>query len=370
MKIGILTVPFNNNYGGLLQAFALKSVLGGMGHDTVIINRRRNRPTGFKFKVYALLVKLHLIDDYLSKKTAALSVNTDRFKEKYLEPITEPYYSTQELRRCLDLGINAFLVGSDQVWRYRYAKDSIDDYFFSFLDGTGIPRFSYAASFGTEVMDYPEDKRVTVTQLLKQFCGLSVREESGKDLLVDDLGVAPEKVHTVLDPTLLLSSDDYKQLFQGQSDHPRGYLFTYILDEAVIDSESISSLMKSMDLRQVDIKAQTGDASKQEVIEPVEKWLSAIYYSDFVITDSFHGTVFSIIFNKSFLTVANPTRGIARLQALLKQFGLEDRLVMSPEQIMSVPQTTIDWSVVNMKIQELKASSMNYLVTTIDSIVF
>ena len=368
MKIGLLTVPFNNNYGGMLQAFALKTVLSGMGHEVTFLNRRRNRPTGLKFKVYDLLVRLHLMEDYLAKRTAALSVNTDLFKEKYLSPITEPYYSTQELRRCLGLGFDAFVVGSDQVWRYRYAKDSIDDFFFSFLKNTGIPRFSYAASFGTEVMDYPEDKRAVVSRLLKEFRRISVREESGKDLLVDFLDVPAEDVQVVLDPTLLLSAEDYVRLFQGQWDYPGGYLFTYILDEAVVNAESISSLMKSMDLRRVDMKAQTGDVSKLQVIEPVEKWLSAIYHSDFVITDSFHGTVFSIIFNKPFLTVANPIRGIARLQNLLSRFGLEDRLVVNQEQVMSVSPRCIDWPSVNAKWFGLKETALNYLKDTIDSI--
>ncbi len=365
----MLTVPFNNNYGGMLQAFALKTVLAGMGHEVTFINRRRNRPTGLKFKVYGLLVRLHLIEDYLAKRSAALSVNTDLFKEKYLSPITEPYYTTQELRRCLKLGFDAFVVGSDQVWRYRYAKDSIDDFFFSFLENTGVPRFSYAASFGTEEMDYPDDKKKAVSRLLKEFRGISVREESGKDLLVDCLGVPADAVQVVLDPTLLLSSADYEQLFHSQWDYPGGYLFTYILDEAVVNSEGISALMKRMDLRRVDMKAQTGDVSKLEVIEPVEKWLSAIYHSDFVITDSFHGTVFSIIFNKPFLTVANPTRGVARLQTLLNKFGLGDRLVFgldaSVAELVSKP---VDWEEVNERWRGMRLDSMNYLEETLSAI--
>lgn len=362
MKIGLLTVPFNNNYGGLLQAYALKNVLVSMGNEVIIINRRRNRPRGLKFKVYDVLVNLHIIEDYLTKRTEALSIHTDIFKREHLSPITEPYYSNKDLIKSLKLGIDAFVVGSDQVWRYRYAQDSIDDFFFSFLRGSGIPRFSYAASFGTEIMDYPEEKKHIVSQLLNEFCAISVREKSGKDLLTKYLGVSEENAKVVLDPTLLLTARDYLKLFDGLSRPQAPYLFTYILDNDLIPEEMINSFLKDRGISRVDMKAQTGDASKLAAIEPVEKWLSSIYYSDFVLTDSFHGTVFSIIFNKPFIVVANPVRGIARLRDLLGSMGLEDRLVLDRNGInMKLFNKSIDWPHVNELLGYHKKESLSFL---------
>ena len=361
MKIGLLTVPFNNNYGGLLQAYALKSVLTEMGHEVVIVNRRRNLHTGLKHRVYRLIVRLHLIKDFIKVRTERLSVNTDLFISKYLTPMTDPYFSSTEIRKCLKYNFDAFVVGSDQVWRYLYAKDSIGDYFFSFLRGTNIPRFSYAASFGTDMMDYPDEKRDEVALLLKDFIGVSVREKSGKKLLVNHFAVEPEKIHVVLDPTLLLSVDYYKRLDHKEKlDSP--YLFTYILDESDTSTVAIGKIINKTGLHRRDMKAQTGVISKLEVIEPVEKWLSAISDAEFVITDSFHGTVFSIIFNRPFLVIANSKRGIARLVDLLSRFNLLDRLVENLNDLRAeLLDDQIDWSSVNEKRQTLKEESLQYL---------
>ncbi len=366
MKIGLLTVPFNNNYGGMLQAFALKSVLAGLGNNVVIINRKRNPLKGLKFTIYNWLVKAHIIDDFLEKRTVALSVNTDVFKAKYLTPITEPYYSSKDLQKSLSLGIEAFVVGSDQVWRFRYALDSIDDYYFGFLKGTDIPRFSYAASFGIDTMDYPEEKIQNIKLLLKDFCGISVREESGKYLLENYLGVTPGITEHVLDPTLLLSVDFYVDLFKGEKFCVDSYLFTYVLDGALTSKELINSILCKTGLMQMDLKAETGDRKKLSIIEPVEKWLSGIYYSKYVLTDSFHGTVFSILFNRPFVVFANPGRGMARMKSLLNMFDLNDRLVMNPnEDVNAVLERSVDWAYVNNKLEILKVKSLEYIKETL-----
>jgi len=286
MKIGILTVPFNNNYGGFLQAYALKTVLNGMGHEVLFINRQRNPSKSLKFRVYRLLVKLHLIKDYLENKKRAISINTDQFRDKYLTPISPAYYSSKSLRDSLKLGLDFLIVGSDQVWRYKYAQESIDDFFFGFIDeNNAIPRMSYAASFGTDTMDYSEEKIQVIKSFLTRFRAISVREESGKRLLTDYLGVPASRVKIVLDPTLLLDANRYKSLFEDTVPK-KNYAFTYILDKGDIDDILIDRLISSKGLQRIDGRAQTGNLSELDVIEPVEKWLSHLYYSDYVITDS------------------------------------------------------------------------------------
>lgn len=365
MKIGILTVPFNNNYGGLLQAYALKKVLKEMGHDVVFLNRQRNKQQSLKFKIYNLLVKFHIIEDYLEKRSAKLSKNTDKFKQKYLEPITEAYYTTKEFCEAKNLGIDFFIVGSDQVWRYNYAEDSIDDYFFSILDGGNLPRMSYAASFGTEQMDYPKNKQTAISELLKQFKGIAVRESSGRMLLSCYFDIPQEKVNVVLDPTMLLESSDYKELFTKKNDS-NNYLFTYILDGALVDEEVIYNICDVLNYSRKDLKAQTGDVSKLKEIAPVEEWLRSIYYAKVVITDSFHGTVFSIIFNRPFVVVANPDRGITRLKELLSTFGLEERLVTQLDNgTIDCLQSPIEWEKVSILLQEKKEKSLCYLKYTL-----
>lgn len=367
MRIGILTVPFNNNYGGMLQAFALKRVLVDMGHEVVFINRRRNKAKGLKAMLRRVLTKIHVLADSRAKKIQEISVFTNQFKQKYLSPISEEYYTTKELRKCLNLGIDCFVVGSDQVWRYKYAKDSIDDFFFSFLKGTRIPRFSYAASMGTDEMEYPDEKLQVCAELLKEFKVVSVREKSTSEMLSAKFGYKNAEV--VLDPTMLLGVEDYKLLFKNmRSSLETSYVFTYILDETEAKKVIIERVIKRRGQIKVNMKAQTGNLSTMNIIEPVEQWLSAIYYSDFVITDSFHGTVFSIIFNKPFLVIGNPQRGMARMIDLLSRLSLESRLIMNVEDLDEKCGVNIDWETVKMAIKRERIHSIDLIRETLNNI--
>lgn len=362
MKIGILTVPFNNNYGGLLQAFALKMVLVNNGHEIVFINRQRNKGTSLKLRIYRFLVKKHLIHDFLEETNRRLSVNTDKFIETYLSPLTEPYYTSKDLNKCLNMGIDAFVVGSDQVWRYEYAEESICDFYFNFLKETSISRYSYAASFGSDIMDYPASKIDTIGSLLKDFSGISVREESGISILNKIFAIPKEDIHLVLDPTFLLKPDVYTQLFKDFSKPTQSFLFSYILDRDIVDDQTVDILVKDLSLTRVDLRAQTGNTKSINVIRPVEEWLYSLYYAKYVVTDSFHGTVFSIIFNKPFVVLVNPRRGVARLNSLLKMFNLETRLQTSVTDItQKLLNEVIDWPEVNSRLSIIRQDSLKFV---------
>lgn len=367
MKFGILTVPFNNNYGGFLQAFALKSILQKMGHKVVFINRKRNKPQRPLWKQivgFPLIMFRELREWCLIKK---ISVHTEIFKRLYLAPITSEYYTHRSLKKCLKLGLDAFIVGSDQVWRYRYARESIDDFFFSFLDGMHIPRFSYAASFGTDDNEYPDKYRNLCKELLKSFESISVREVSGRDLLVNQFKVAPEKVAVVLDPTLLLSFKEYEQLFCQYPPQKDSYLCSYILDQTSDKSAFIVNVANFFKVNEVALKAQTGNIENLKPIDPVEKWLHTIAGASFVVTDSYHGTVFSIIFNKPFLTIGNKIRGETRIKSLLYLFNLQSRYVDDIKKFdKKILFESINWKSVNVKIDVYKKISLNFIKKSIE----
>ena len=362
MKIGILTVPFNNNYGGFLQAFALKRVLEGMGHKVMFINRQRNRTRTPRSILGDLLRGLHLLEN----KQKKLSKYTDHFQKKYLFPYTKKYYSSQELKRCVKYKFDAVIVGSDQVWRYRYFNDWIDDFFCNFLEGTNISHFSYAASMGSDEMDYPQDKIERCSNLLKDFKAISVREESSVKLLRDYFGV--ESAQVVLDPTFLLDTQAYVDLFKDKYTKPQDpYIFTYILDDSEEIKRSIVEFSRQKNMPVVNIKAETGNINEIDVIEPVEKWLSAIYYANYVITDSFHGTVFSLIFNKQFVVYGNIQRGLSRMQDLLGRVELTDRLFTSINSDEEKMIEDINWDSVNKQMTTFKEGSMSFLKTVLSS---
>lgn len=370
MRIGLLTVPFNNNYGGFLQAFALKTILNQMGHEVIIINRRRNRANGLKARIKRCLVNCNLIEDKNAQKIKELSIYTNQFKQNYLGPITEEYYTTSELKKCLRLKFDCFVVGSDQVWRYEYARSSITDFFFSFLKGTKIKRFSYAASFGIDEMDYPHDILNECKLLLKDFDNISVRELSGIKILQNNFGISDKKIQFVLDPTMLLDIPIYISLFESRFEKPKNhFLFTYILDDNEEKNELIKELQRAYNIDRIALKAQTGDLSKLLPIAHVEEWLSKIYYSDIILTDSYHGTVFSILFNKPFWVYGNSARGKSRFTSLLSIFGLEDRYIESKTNFSkSKLSSKIDWVSVNKKREMLKEESLSFLMNSINGI--
>lgn len=367
MKIGILTVPFNNNYGGFLQAYALSTILKRMGHEVIIINRRRNR--SFKQQIKRIL---SLNTPSQQEKTIGkISVHTQRFISEYLK-ITPPLYSTCAIKNeCRKQHFDCFIVGSDQVWRYKYAKRSIDNFFLGFLSAKDqTPRFSYAASFGVDFQEYPQKELERCAQRLRRFRSISVREASAVDLLEKYFGLQSGSVEVVCDPTLLLSKEDYYKLCVDKGNvSEEKYVFKYILDDSEETEKIQCRVIGSIDLPSRQIKAQTGDITQLEIIAPIEQWLAEIAEAAFVVTDSYHGTVFSILFNRPFVVISNPVRGITRIEHLLRHFHLHDRMIVqdNAEQLSDILNTPIKWDEINKQIISDRTTSLNYIKCSLPS---
>lgn len=348
MKIGLLTVPFNNNYGGFLQAFALKTYLESKGHSVTIINRRRD------WEKLTLKQKIKCQIKKIVYKSVDISIHTNHFIKTYLLPITKEIYSSSQLKKLRNYDF--YIVGSDQVWRYNYAPSNISDYFFEFLDGINKPRISYAASFGTSYNEYDGNTIKKCAQLLKQFKALSVREQSGIKLLSNIFSVSTP-VSFVLDPTMLLEKNIYEKLAEKYPIEDNKYIFTYILDKTDDKKELANRISSSKNLPILNIDAQTSD-NVSTIIEPIEKWLSAIINSSFVITDSFHGMVFSIIFNKPFTVYINRNRGAERFESLLSLLNIKDVLIDDSRQYKELE---FNWNQINNVIEKEKYKSKQFL---------
>ena len=254
------------------------------------------------------------------------------------------------------------IVGSDQIWRPKYFYSRIEDAYLDFAKEWKIKRITYAASFGTEEWEYTEEQTNNCATLLKKFNAVSVRESSAVKLCYDNFGV---KAEHVLDPTMLLSKEDYIKLFKdynaAQSD---GNLFCYILDDGEEKKSIIDCVAKEKGLKAfyVNSRYEDLDASLEERIQqPVEKWLRAFYDAEFIITDSFHACVFSIIFNKPFIVYGNKERGLARFNSLLSIFGLEERIVSTKEEATKAISKPINWEKVNESHRQWKEKSMSFL---------
>ena len=290
-----------------------------------------------------------------------ISQNTRDFIKKNIK--TTQRLPLSDMKR-LNGDFDAVVVGSDQVWRYKYLGNSIKEFFFSSFLNVPI-KIAYAASFGTDVWEMPSDVTNVCKELVKQFNGVSVREDSGIQLCKEFLSI--DAVH-VLDPTLLLSAEDYVSLVE-KSNIPShsGDLMTYILDKTIEKKQIIKNISESLKLTPIEVLpdktfSEVGHKGlSQCIVPPIESWLRGFMDAKFVVTDSFHGTVFSIIFNKPFVVIGNADRGLSRMQSLLSLFGLEDRLITSMDNVAGKMNVSIDWRLVNQQWYDLRLKSLNFI---------
>lgn len=331
MKIGILSLILHTNYGGILQSYALQTILERMGHEVVVLNRSRDlhRSLYKEALIYVkCLIKRHLLRRNISYKTASqqnkerqdMEVNTNAFISKYIHTRMVAGFTADTFS-----DIEAVVVGSDQVWRPRYFKrqwkSGIENAFLAFLGAKSKKRIAYAASFGTDEWEYTEQETNKCAELLKKFDFVSVREDTGIRLCKDKLSRA--NAQHVLDPTMLLSKEDYIQLVKNaNTPKSKGNLLCYILDDTAEKQQLVEQLANKQSLTPFHTKVPKGC-----VVPPLEQWIRGFMDAELVVTDSFHACVFSILFHKPFVVIGNKKRGYSRFESLLKLFGLENRLI-------------------------------------------
>ena len=312
MRIGIITQPLYANYGGVLQNWALQHILIKLGHEPITIDYL---PT--------LTIKSFLI---YTIKTLILWFFPSRRREfvqrRYMrKPLFESFISQRILKTdiCYEYSrdiikkykLEALIVGSDQVWRPMY-NDCLYDMFLQFAKDFKGKKIAYAASFGVDNWEFSDEQTRICSSLIKHFDAISVRESSGINLCKEYLNA--DSVN-VLDPTLLVDKDDYIQLCVDIPVVKERYLAAYVLDSSV---EVDGIIAEEADKRELIVRRYSADA-KAELT--VEEWISIFRDSSFVVTDSFHGTVFSILFEKPFRCVANKDRGNARFEDLLEKYS-------------------------------------------------
>lgn len=367
MKIGILTQPLLANYGGILQNYALQQVLKQMGHEVWTIDWGNG--SGLRETLYRMKVRvLHTLLPYKfpplrykpnDKERAIIQRNTNHFINTYINH-TEAVHSYEGFGSQAEKGkYDVYVVGSDQCWRPCY-NAFLSSMFLDFVQDKQVKRIAYAASFGTDKWEFTPQHTAVCAPLAKKFDLVTVREDSGVKLCKQHLGV--DAVY-VLDPTMLLTKEDYIQLIEKEKEPKSdGTLFNYILDPDTKKSAFIQKVAKSKGLKvfQVLPKCQTETRTKDDVKNRIEDcvfpgvttWLRAFMDAEMTIVDSFHGMVFSIIFNKPFWAIGNVSRGMSRFTSLLRMFHLEDRLLETDHLDNVDFSKPIDWIMVNGILEE------------------
>ena len=372
MRIGILTLPLHTNYGGILQAYALQQVLRGMGHEAIVIDEekqfhfslKRRIEMYIKGKIKRLLQGKDAIiysPEYYKQLWAARTKYTSQF---IAEHITRK--AVANVSEITEGEFDAFIVGSDQIWRARYAQPfpGIRNAFLLFTKGWKVKRISYAASLGTDQWEYDKSETADCATMAKMFDAISVREASGVTLCRKNLAV---DAITMVDPTLLLDANNYMKLIKNSTPQSTGNLMCYVLDKGTDMENILSDIAHKKSLKPFQTNSQTENQRlplKERIQPPVEQWLQGFHDADFVVTDSYHACIFSILFGKPFVVIGNKSRGISRFESLLQTFGLEERLVHSYEDYKQREESLllpIDYEHVYRILEEKRHDAIDFL---------
>jgi len=370
----IITHPLIRNYGGILQSYALQHILNTIGCRNQIFDYipKDLKATLNNYSILSKIkqiIKLCLITT-LRYPTSFPIIFYPKFFFNFKRQFLQYFNSKSNSQQIRFLKNNYFILGSDQVWRCIYAR-SIESVPFFFLNfATKEQRnnsIAYAASFGSDEWEGTEEETAECAKLIKDFKAISVREHSGVRICKEVFGVDAVQMP---DPTLLLNQEDYNYLIKNwrtkKSSNP--FMAIYILDENENNKMLAHSLCLESNLYPQHLMPHSGAKKLMDRLPlSVPQWLRFMRDCECVLTDSFHGCAFSIIFNKPFICLGNKSRGSARFDSLLNTFGLQERLVTNPTigKLLKLINTPINWQKVNeiRKSEQLRA--LNFLRTNL-----
>ena len=361
-KVGILTFSYSSNGGSVMQAFALQKTISSIdGYEAGIIHYSK---THYGKPIMGETVFTKPISTWTPKNIIkwTISLVAHPFKMSKFERFFNRYYnnfSSRPLSRedlvALNDVYDKFVVGSDQVWNF--GSPQVDEsHFFDFVKDSS-KKISYAASFGQKSV--PEEKREEVGRLMSDFSAISVREANGISIVSE---LASREATLVLDPSLLLKKQEYHKL--STAPKKKGYVYLYLRQESERLEKFAKKLAEAHGLTVVKVMNSWICNKKGNRLYPIgpSEWLGYIENADFVVTNSFHGICFSIIFEREFYVdflEKTATATNSRLEGMLGQFNLSKRCIDDVEDVKNL--TKSDYSNVNEYRQKRIDESIDYL---------
>lgn len=378
--IGLVTCYSHHNYGSMLQAYATEMIMQQMGlpFQTIACTKPRDYMTVNKYVYY--LKKLLIADwnMYLGKKRIAkikaknpIFRNNTEMRDKMFDDFASKYFHTSACPKnrkeleAMATDYSAFLVGSDQLWR----TDSVEHGYFT-LEWVpdNIRKIAYSTSIGVKEVPWFQVKKNK--WFMKRFDHIALREQSACDLVFKLTG---RKVQVVLDPTLLFTGEQWMAIQQKEPLTNGKYIFCYLLGNNPSQREFIKRVKdktgyKIVALLHLDDYVPSDDAFADEApynVGPCE-FLNYIRNAEFVFTDSFHCSVFSILYKKNFFTFSRFAENAkqstnTRIDNLLHITGLEGRRMTANKTADEVLKYNGSFNQVDEKLDVLRASSLDYL---------
>lgn len=393
MKIGIITYwHSDDNYGQQMQMFALQHYLRSKGHDAFLIRYLpENRPSLLSImKSNIKLMVKHVMKHFsrslhnrmlehkqrieLSEQNKKNNIKRQfpQFRSEFIN-MTDDIYCSHKQLISNPPAADAYITGSDQVWHDLLTYPKTQCFFLQFGEDSA-KRISYAASIGRQL----EEKELSMfTKWLSSFTAVSVREESARQQCIN-AGINDTQL--CIDPTLLLPVEYYMKNVEQKScmTHCQPYLFMYILNISSAEEIAWKNVGGYITGKQLELKtvASSGYEPARELIPnnknilaTIPDWLSLIHHSECIVTTSFHGVVFSILYHRPFLAVlltGKHEKANGRFYSLLGQLGLTERIYDSNKHFASQMDAPIDWQAVDMKAQSLGEEGGGFLKKALD----
>lgn len=334
----------STNYGSVLTSFAINRTLKRLGKRVLMLeypNMSKALPEGKRYGI-EFARQFYDISDITHKN---------------------------DFRRFNAL-CDTFLVGSDQLWNYDNNKNFGVGYFFLDFVNNEKKKIAYATSFGKDSENYPESHKLRVGYYLSKFDAISVREKSGVDICRHSFGV--DATH-VLDPVFLCDMESYKEAIRlSRLNLNHKYVLSYILDVTPEKIEAVRITAKTLGLPyyiildgQKDVERIKDELKDPGIVNPIriEDWLNYFSNAQYVVTDSFHGFCYCLIFHRPMSVFANKFRGLARFETICELTGLQNRLVYSLEELISRDLTSkqIDFNSIDDQLQPMRQFSIEWL---------
>lgn len=348
-KVCISTFCYWSNYGSVFQALGLKRVLGKMGIFSSIVQdepKDKVAPKNRFPSLKALLSKQgvrHLHAYLIRNKTNRFYQFSQKFIDEHLDFL---YFDNYETLKNHPPKADAYLAGSDQIWNPRRCLPAC------FLDWVpcNAPKLSYAASMG--VADLPDENRDIFVRYIRNFDALSVREKDNAQLIETVTGLKSE-VH--IDPSFLLTADEWRA-YEEKRNLKGPFILVYALYWNRKCNKDLRRLKKETGCRVIVVSSTLRPIFADETLYDVtpSEFLYLIDHADYVVTSSFHGAALSILFNKQFATVVNPSKP-SRIMHLLDVFSMKKR------DIADLLKKPIDYLRINERIAFERNRSIAYL---------
>lgn len=371
MKIALLSFHNAANYGAALQAYALQRALLDMGYENEYINyQNQHRKNSYSMS--------HHIIDSLKKNdfigaikyilgAPFMNLRKIRFNKFYKNNLkcTSKIYSTSNDAKSLNNDYFKFIVGSDQVWNYKNNGND-DAYLLSFVDDDS-KKVSYSSSFG--ISEIPIEQKNIYSTYLSRIAYLSVREQYGVELVKE---LTNREAKLVLDPVFLLSKTRWEQMSNKKIDN-RSYVFSYTNKPNQLESFLYSTKydLKGKHVYKLSSNLTINDFIDSKIhvkytMSPTD-FISVIRDSELIVSASFHCIAISIILNKPFVAILTGDKGKdERILNILKILGLENR-IYSEKMTLKQVNETIDYDLVNEKMESMKSISIQFLKNAINA---